>query len=277
MLDRIQHRHHIVGAGHHVDLAVRVDGGIARVARGGVGPAIDFRAPVPPRHNKVALDADRTRRRLAGELSLRHAISPVGEHLSIGAQPFEAREHPAAFRSHGRSPIPRLERRRGGLRNAGRNLASGFVANLMAGQTAGRNRLVHHARPIRRRIVLGGGSGIGRGLGGQVELLSGLGLLSRRVDQSVTTHEHLVLPSRQIGQHVAPLVVCHDHPGEPGWQRPRLGDDPDARFRPLGPGDDAADIVGVDWHRTSRRLLCLQPDPRRDQQTNQQAREPHAT
>ena len=90
----------------------------------------------------------------------------------------------------------------------------------------------------RRGRVRGGG-------GRQIQDLAGLGAHLGRIHKAIAAHPDLIIGHRQIRDHIAALVVGDDHAGEFGGQVGGLGDDPDARFRPIGATNHAADVVGV--------------------------------
>ena len=99
--------------------------------------------------------------------------------------------------------------------------------------------------------------GGGRSRGGlrlQIEALSRLAGLFRRIHQAVAAHPHLIVGPGQVWQHVAAPIVSDHRPGELRRERRRLGNDPDARFRTVGPGDYTADVVRIDCDRASPRL-----------------------
>jgi hypothetical protein len=103
-----------------------------------------------------------------------------------------------------------------------------------------------HRIPIDRRIILCRGGIVRRRNGGEIELLARLGLDLGRIDQSIAAHPDLIFGLRQVGHHVAALVVGDDHLGIAGGQVVRFCDHPDAGFRPLGSGDHTTDVVIVD-------------------------------
>jgi len=90
----------------------------------------------------------------------------------------------------------------------------------------------------------------------QIQLLAGRALHLRRIDEAVAAHPHVVISFRQIGDDVATLVVGDDDADETHRQIARFRDHPNAGFRPLRPGDHAADVVVVD--RDRGHLLCVQ-------------------
>jgi len=103
-----------------------------------------------------------------------------------------------------------------------------------------------HRVPVDGRIVLRRRLVIRRHNGGQVELLAGLAVDLGRVDEAIAAHPDLVFRLREVGDHVATLIVGDDHLGHSGAEVGRFGNHPHAGFRPARPGDHAAEIVGVD-------------------------------
>jgi len=106
----------------------------------------------------------------------------------------------------------------------------------------------------------------------EIETLPRLGAHLGRVDEPVAAHPDLIIHIlRQIGDHVTPLIVGHDHLGEFGRQFSCLGDYPHAGFRPGRPAHCAADIVVVDrdWPLDGPALRirrCRSPDQRQSEQ-----------
>ena len=259
-----------------VDLAVGVDSRPAPVGRDQV-VQVELRiAPVPHRQHHVALDALRPRRLVFRQLAGRDAIGPVrpfGDR-AIGA---EARHH-VDHRGHG---LPGLNATGPGVARIGevaelaRDHARARRAHRMAREAAealhvgepmmlaalGRSDAValragagefalrrnpQHRIPIDRRIELGRRALVRRDHSREVEVSSGLGIDLGRIDEPVPAYPHFEFCLRKIGDQVAALVVGDDDLGVFGRKVGGLRDHPDARLRPLRPGDDAADVVIVD-------------------------------
>src|SRR5262249_38920787 len=115
-----------------------------------------------------------------------------------------------------------------------------------AGRVAGKLTLFGHAKerePVARRVVLSGRSRIGRRDRFQVHYLAGSRGCLRRVHESVAADPDVEVRLRQIGYQVPPAIVGDDNLDELRRQVLRLGDHPDAGFRTVRTGDDAADVV----------------------------------
>ena len=97
--------------------------------------------------------------------------------------------------------------------------------------------------PVDRRIIMRRLGRVRCRHSRQVEMLAGLRAHFRRVHQTVAAHPDAIISHRQVGNHVAPLIVGHNDLGELGGKLDALGDHPDAGFRPVRAGDDPADIV----------------------------------
>ena len=288
LVHRVEHRH-VVGAGleRAVDRAVGVHRRVALVGRrlvvqvgGGIGP-------VPLGHDDVALDPlgpRRRRRHLAGH----DAAGPVGVHLERAAapHPVEPGNHVAPGLAGLDAAVPGLHERVE-LAELGRNLARGLVPEPVTGgasagfQAAQPCGLVGHARrdavavgagagelvvtrhleqgvPVAGGVVVRGGLRVGRRHRGQIDAGPRRRLLLRRIDEPVAAHPHVVGRVRQVRHDVAALVVGDHGAVEPGRQVHGLGDDPDARLRPVGPGHHPADVVVVDGHHLLRAQSGLQ-------------------
>ena len=216
--------------------------------------------PVPHRDDDVALDTLwsrwRGRHGAGGD-----AISPVGEHRqrAFHAQLAHGAEHLSAGLARLYAALPR---RRGGLEvpQVRRNLARALGAQLMTGQATarlhdpdplslvldiGRNAvsgvpgawelaLLRHpeqGEPVPGGVIRRRRAQIGRRDRGQVQSPSRRARHFRRIHQAITTYPHGVVGFRQIGQHVAPLIVGDHDLDEAGGQIGRFRDNPDARFR----------------------------------------------
>ena len=116
-------------------------------------------------------------------------------------------------------------------------------------------RNLEHGEPIDGGIVFRRGRRIRRRHRRQVHDLAARALDLRRIDEPVAAHPHAVGGLRQIGDHVAPLIIRDHDLGESGAQLGRLRDHPDAGFRSILAGDDPADVVVVDLHRDAWRLV----------------------
>ena len=249
--------------------------------------------PVAQRDDDVALDALRPRRLGKRQLALRHALGPVaeilerhaaelaggdGHHVLAGLAGLDA-AHPGF--------LVRLDRVHVELRNrAGRELAELMAADaavvLHAVEIVGdlhvrrtrpccrrlRIRDLHHRVPVDRRIVFRRRRLVRRRHRGQIELLAGLALHLRRVDEAVAAHPDVVVGLRQIGDDVAALIVGDDDLDVAHRQVARFRDHPDAGLRTLRPAHDAADVVVVDGHRRSSRLLSGTRHGHRNQSGN---------
>ena len=118
-----------------------------------------------------------------------------------------------------------------------------------------RIRDLHHRVPVDRRIVFRRLRLVRRQHCGQVELLAGLALHLRRVDEAVAAHPDVVVGFRQIGDDVAALIVGDDALDVAHRQVARFRDHPDAGLGTAGAAHDAADVIIVDGHRRGGRLL----------------------
>ena len=108
---------------------------------------------------------------------------------------------------------------------------------------------LEHRIPVDRRIILRRRRGIRRRHRRQIEHLARRRLHLRRIDEPVAAHPDVVIRLRQIGHHVAALIVGDDDLGEFGGQVGRFRDHPDAGFRSLGAGDHAAEVGVADADR----------------------------
>ena len=237
-------------------------------------------APLPRRHDDVALDALRPRRLAMRQFPLGDAVGPVAEVLERNAAEHlrerVQHERRGLARLHAADPrlLPRLE-----LAERGRNRPGGQLAELMAADAAS---VLHHREPIAlgdvrgdvalaaeligvrdlehrvpvdRRVVLRRRRRGRRHDRAEIQLLARLGIDLRRIDEAVAADPHLVFGLRKVGHHVAALVVGDDDSRKPGRKLRRLGDDPDTGLGPARPGDHAADVVTIDGHRSAARLL----------------------
>ena len=274
VLHRIEDRHVVAGMlALPVQRPVGVDGRIAPVAGDQVVQILLVVVPVAQRDDDVALDALRPRRLGNRQLALRDALGPVaeilerhaaeltggdGDHVLAGLSGLDA-AHPGFF--------VRLDRVHVELRNrAGRELAELMAADaavvlhaveivgdldvvrrVLAAEDLGLRDL-HHRVPVDRRVVLRGFRLVRRRHRRQIELLAGLALHLRRVDEAVAAHPDVVIGFRQIGDHVAALVVGDDDLDVAHRQIARFRDHPDAGLRAAGAAHDAADVIVVDRH-----------------------------
>ena len=247
--------------------------------------------PVPLRDDDIALDALRPRR-CGRQLAAVDAIGPVGEHRERALAPhlIEAAAHLRAGLSRLNAAIPRGPRRAERSKRF-RNLARRLVAKLMARPATARLEIpdplglalhvrrdavttrriarelallgnTNHREPEAGGIVLGGRTRIRRDNRSEVERFSRRRLRFLRVDEAVAAHPDVVVRARQIRQQIASAIVGDDDLHVLRREVGRLGDHPDARFRPLLARNDAADVVVVDADRVSR-LTRLDVDMRR--------------
>ena len=288
---RIEDRHQVGRVfGRAVKRAAGIDRRLAPVGRDQVVQILVRRRPVPGGDDDVALDAGRPLRLVLGQFALRDAVGPVAEILVRHAAELagEAVGHHLAGLAGGDAADPGVG---AGIELAElrRNRAGRFLAELMAADAVDivhalqpgvardvlrnvgvaaevrRGRDLHHRVPVDRRIIMRGRAFVGRLHGGVVEDVAGLDAHLRRVDEAVAAHPDLIVGDRQIGDDVAALIVGDDAAGEAGRQIGRLGDHPDAGFRPARAGDDAADVVGIDGDGGARCRLRAQRCRRRHQ------------
>ena len=128
------------------------------------------------------------------------------------------------------------------------------LRRLFAAEYAGLGDL-HHRIPVDRRVVVRSGGLARRSHGLQIELLAGRAFYLGRIDEAVTAYPNVVVGFGQIGNNVAPLIVGDDNADKAHRQIARFRDNPHAGFRPLRPGNDAADIVVIDGNRGCRLRL----------------------
>ena len=228
-------------------------------------------APVPGRHDDVALDSLRPRRLAVRQLALGDAIGPIAEILvrraaEIAGQGIDHQRRGLA--GHGTaapSVLARLE-----LAERRRDRARGQLAELvtadagpvldhrepfrlgdllrnvaLAAELAGVRDLQHRV-PVDRRIVLRRRRLVRGRHGFKIELLARLAVDLRRVDEPVAAHPHLVFGLGKVGHDVAALVVGDHHLGVAGREIGGLRDHPHAGLRSVRPRDRAADVVIVD-------------------------------
>ena len=86
-----------------------------------------------------------------------------------------------------------------------------------------------------------------RGNGFQIELLAGLRLNLRRVDEAIPAYPDIVGAFRQVGQQVTALIIRDHDFHVSGRQVPGFGDHPHAGFGTFGARDNAGDITGIDF------------------------------
>ena len=237
-----------------------------------------LRGPLPGGDDDVALDAGRPRRLGLGQFALGHPVGPVTEILERHAAELSGKpvHHPFAGLPRGDAAHPRLL---AGFEFAerGRDGARGFLAKLMAAdaidivhplapdvlrdvlrdigaaaEILGRRDL-QQREPVDRRVIMRRRRLVRRRHRGEIDLLAGLGAQFGRIHQPVTADPDLVVHlRRQVGDHVAALVVGDDDLGEFRRQFGGLRDHPHAGFRPVRTAHHAADVVVVDG---DRRLL----------------------
>jgi hypothetical protein len=288
---RIEDRHLVARVlGRAIERSVGVDGGIAPVRGDEIVDELLLGPPLPGRDDDVALDAGRPLRLAFGQLALGDAVGPIteileGDAAELSSQPVH---HELAGLAGGDAAHPRLRARlelteRGGDR-ARRLLAELMaadavdVAHALAPQIAGDvrgdvgsaaeillGRHLHHRVPVDGGIVMRRRR-LARGRHGrEVEELAGLCAHLGRIDEPIAAHPHLIVHiAREVGDDVAPLVVGHDHLGEPGGQLRRLRDYPHTGLGPCGPPHHATDVVVVDGD--NRLLGCRRRGSRSGEQ-----------
>ena len=225
VLDRVEHRQDVARLDDAIHQAVCVDRRVADVGCGAVRASVELGAPVPHRHDDVAFYTGRPGRYLGGEFAVGDPITPIGEHLTLRAEPLEHPAHRLAHRPGTGSVVPGFEARRCAADDTGGDLPRRLVADLMAIETAGHGAAelllrelalweFDHGQPPRSGIDLGGGPSVGRHDPLEIKHLAGHGVDARRVHQSVAAHEHLVGRCRKIGQHIPSLVIGGDDPSK---------------------------------------------------------------
>ena len=278
VLDRIEDRHVVAGVlALPVQRPVAVDGRIAPVGRDQIVQILLGVVPVAQRDDDVALDALRPRRLGKRQLALRDALGPVaeilerhaaeltggdGDHVLAGLAGLDA-AHPGLFVGLDRVHVELRDR-------AGRELAELVAADaavvlhaveIVGDLDVGRRVLaaedlglrdLHHRVPVDRRVVLRGFRLVRRRHRGQIELLAGLALHLRRVDEAVAAHPDVVIGLRQIGDDVAALVVGDDDLDVAHRQIARFRDHPDAGLGTAGA-----------FARRRRCRRCRWPPPER--------------
>ena len=253
-----------------IERAIGVDGWIAFVGRYAVMQILLLVAPVPCRDDDVALDA-----RWALRLCLRQFA--IGDALRPVAKIFVRRAAKLAGENahHGLAALPRLRAAHPRIlvvlviskprRNRARRQLSKLVAadtavvlhqehpvvglhivgNIaLAAELVGRRHLQHRV-PVDRRIILRRRFFIRRRNRSEIERCARLCIHMRGINEAVAAHPNLVFRFRQIRQRIAPGIIGHDHLCKTRRQILRLGDDPHARFRPLGPAHDARNIISA--------------------------------
>ena len=194
-----------------------------------------------------------------GQLALRHALGPVGEilerhaaelaggdgdHVLAGLAGLDAAD-PGFFVGLDRVHV---EFRNGAGRKLAELMAADAAVVLHAVEIVGdldvRRRVLaaedlglrdlHHREPVDRRIILRGLRLVRRRHGGQIELLAGLALHLRRIDEAVAAHPDVVVGFRQIGDDVAALIVGDDDLDVAHRQIAGFRDHPDAGLGPAG-------------------------------------------
>ena len=236
----------------------------------------------------LRFDALRPLRLGEGQFTGRNAVGPVREKRQclLRAEPAEGHGHVGLRLTGLEAACPCLDRIVGGspfLRNRANTLGAERMARLarvldrvdpivlrlhhrldavalLAG--AGEFALVRnleHRIPIDARIVFRGRGGSRRRYGGQVEILSGRRFHFGRIDQPIAAHPHAVGGLRKVRDHVTAAVVGDHDLGELRGKVGGFRDDPDARLRPVGTGDHAAEIGAADGDRRGRSCWALSP------------------
>ncbi len=256
----------VVGDGYAVDEAVGVDRRLPLVGGDLVVDVGGLPRPLPHGQHQVALDALRPRRGV-GHLAGGDTVAPVGEHrqAAVAAEAVEDAAHLRAALPEGDPVVPCLDRGVEPVEMADveREPVSHLVAELAA--------LLGDVDPggltaERRRDAVAVGSGAGelvgrRGLEQRVPVvgrIDGGGLLRRHgrrclqrhglprpgrhrrgIDQPVAADPHAIRGVRQVRNEKPPVVAGDDDLSEQSVEVFGLGDDPDARFGPIGTADDA--------------------------------------
>ena len=260
-----------------IEQAIGVDRRIALVRRNEIVKIFLVIMPIAQSHDDIALDALRTRGLGMGQLAIGDPLGPVAQIFEGDRIQFTRHEIDHAF-----AGLTGLDSPHPGVFMAGEfteglgNGAGCELAELMAAHAAivlhdveiaipgdvlrniriapelvGR-RDFHHGVPIDRRVILGRVRLAGRYHSRMVDDLARPALHLGGIDEAVAANPHVIVRLGQIGDDVAALIVGHDGADEAHAQFAGLRDDPDASFRPLGAGDDAADIIIVDGGRLLR-------------------------
>ena len=275
VLLRIQHHQLTVTGRHGIDRPAAVDGRVVLVRRDLVVHERVVVTDIPQRHDDVALDTSRSRRRRR-HLALGDAIGPVRQHIQRPRRAHRAERpvHRVAAHAALQPAIPRLERRlhrRVALVDIVER-ARQLVAELMtevaarlqrvdpvvlrqhrraepvAGVAGARETTLPPAAPSatasscrdRPSPLPAASSRRSRAAWWRVASASHH---RRRIDQAVAAHPHAVVGGRQFGQHEAALIVGDDDLDQLRRQFLGFGDDPDAGLRALLALDDAADVA----------------------------------
>src|SRR5207253_9871718 len=115
------------------------------------------------------------------------------------------------------------------------NLASSLLAKMEAqNATLERTKVaarplfrhVHEAQPIASEIELCSRLTTGRHDRRQVQVLPRLRFYARRVDQTITTYENLVVHARQLGNNVLSFILGDHAANKAGGKLHRFRDDP---------------------------------------------------
>ena len=123
-----------------------------------------------------------------------------------------------------------------------------------AAEILGRRNL-QQREPVDRRVIMRRRRLVRRRHRGQIDLLAGLGAQFWRIHQPVTADPDLVVHlRRQVGDHVAALVVGDDDLGEFRRQLRGFRDHPDAGLGPVRTAHHPADVVIVDGNRRLLRM-----------------------
>src|ERR1700728_2761548 len=120
---------------------------------------------------------------------------------------------------------------------------------------------LQHREPVDRRIILCRRRIVGRRHRGQIDVLAEFSVDFGGIDKAVAAHPNLVFSLGQVGHEVTALVVSDDDLGVAGGKIVGLGNNPNAGFRTVRPGDHAADIIGID----ADCILSVEP-PRHSRQ-----------
>src|SRR5205807_8653354 len=82
-------------------------------------------------------------------------------------------------------------------------------------------------------------------------------LYSLRIDETITTHQNVVVRLRKFRDEIAPPLIRDDHLGELGGQVSCFYDNPYAGFRSVHAGNHAVDIGAANGGLHRRMLLCI--------------------
>ena len=278
ILHGIQNRHVIAGMfALPVKRTIGVHRWIAPVARDEIMQILLLIVPVAQGDDDVALGALGPRRLGVGQLPIGDALGPVAQifqrhgvelardqidHALARLAGLDA-PHPGVFvtgefakrlGNGARGQLPQLMAAHAAiaLENVEIAVLAMVLGNIpIAAELAGL-RDVHHGVPIDRRVILGRLRLGRRHRCRMVDDLAGLALHLGGIDKAVAAHPNVIIRLGQIGDDIAALIIGHHAADEAHAQLARLGDDPDARLRPLGAGDHPADVIIVDGGRLLR-------------------------